>query len=313
MSPAAGPVTTSGLGRGLGAALLAVLIWGVQLPVLKGIFPALDGYSISMVRYGVAAVAFMPLLLWQEGWRAFSLADERLGRVVLAGLCMGGSAVLMVSGLAWTRPEVAVLILALQPAMTAIADWAIWRRRPPAFTLACLAFAFGGVAIAVTRGGDMLINPAPAVRGEAFGNLLVFGAAMAWVAYVLISSRFHGWSTIRVSALTSGPAVALVLACWAIAHAAGLTYADPAGLPAASWRLGYVSLLGVVFAMFLWNAGALRIGAVNAMLLLNLMPVITFAFRALEGASFAPSEILGGSIVVGALVANNLVLRRRSR
>ena len=115
---------------------------------------------------------------------------------------------------------------------------------------------------------------------------------------------------------TAGPLVKaeirivdLVLVCWALAHAAGFTYADPAGLPAASWRLGYVSLVGVVLAMFLWNAGALRIGAVNAMLLLNLMPVVTFAFRALEGARFAVSEIVGAAIVVGALVANNLSVR----
>ena len=76
-------------------------------------------------------------------------------------------------------------------------------------------------------------------------------------------------------------------------------------------RLLVVSLLGVVAAMFLWNAGAGRIGAVNAMLLINLMPVITFAFRVFEGASFAASEIVGATMVVGALVANNLILRRR--
>jgi hypothetical protein len=43
------------------------------------------------------------------------------------------------------------------------------------------------------------------------------------------------------------------------------------------------------------------------------MPVVTFAFRAAEGASFVPSEIGGAAIVVGALVANNLYLRRRAR
>ena len=129
-----------------------------------------------------------------------------------------------------------------------------------------------------------------------------------WLIGMLTSATFGGLLHLLLIV-----AVVLVLVCWALAHAAGFTYAVPDGLPAASWRLGYVSLIGVVFAMFLWNAGALRIGAVNAMLLLNLMPVITFAFRALEGANFVRSEILGGSIVVGALVANNLLLRRRSR
>jgi len=301
----------AGVGRGVAFTLLAVLIWGGQLPIAKAIFPALDGYSITVVRYGAAFAAFVPLLLWLEGRRAFSVAAHELPKLFIAGLAMGGSAVFMISGLALTRPEIAVLILSLQPAITALADWLIWKRRPPAFTLGCLALAFAGVAVAVTRGGDAFVNPAPAVRGEALGNLLTFCAALAWVSYVLLTTRMHGWSTIRVSALTSGPAVALVLACWAIAWLLGGTYVHVELMPAATWRLAYVSLIGVVLAMFLWNSGASRIGAVNAMLLINLMPVVTFAFRAIEGASFEISEIAGAAIVVGALVANNLYLRSR--
>ena len=311
MSTTAGHAAPSGIGRGIGAALFAVLVWGAQLPIAKGTFPALDGFSISVVRYGVAFLCFVPMLIWLEGLRTFVVRGREFRLVWIAGLAMGASALLMITGLARTRPEMAVLILGLQPAMTAIADWAIWKRRPPAFTLVCLGAAFVGVAIAVTRGGDALLDPAPAVRGEALGNLLTFGAAIAWVSYVLITTRLHGWSTIRVSALTSGASIALVALAWCIAWLAGVTYLNAEQLPSAIWRLGYVSLIGVVLSMFLWNFGARRIGAVNAMLLLNLMPVVTFVFRAFEGASFVASEILGAAIVVGALVANNLSLRRR--
>jgi drug/metabolite transporter (DMT)-like permease len=300
------------MGRGLGAALLAVLIWGAQLPIAKGAFGALDSYSMTVVRYAPALVAFGFALLWIEGRQSYSVASGRqLLRVILAGMAMGGSASLMFIGLSKTRPEIAVLILGLQPALTVLADWLVWHRRPPAFTLGCVAVAFLGVAVAVTQGGDLLLHPAPAVRGEVFGNILVLGAALLWVTYVLLSTRLHGWSTIRVSALTTGPAVAVVLLFWTVANQLGLTYVDWALLPAATWRLAYVSLIGVIVAMFLWNSGAGLIGAVNAMLLVNLMPIITFAFRAFEGVSFAVSEIAGAAMVVGALVANNLFLRRR--
>jgi len=305
---ASGP---SGAGRSIGAALFAVVVWGLQLPIAKGIFPVLDGYSISLVRYGVAFLCFAPMLLWAEGLRSFALRGRELGLVVVAGIAMGGSALLMITGLARTRPEIAVLILALQPAMTAIADWMIWKRRPPVFTLGCLVLAFTGVAITVTRGGEALLNPSPAVSGEALGNLLTFGAAVAWVSYVLITTRLYGWSTLRVSALTSGASTVLVVLVWALAWLIGVTYMDPANLPSEVWRLAYVSLVGVVLSMFLWNFGARRIGAVNAMLLLNLMPVVTFTFQALQGARFEVSEVVGAALVVGALVANNLYLRFR--
>jgi drug/metabolite transporter (DMT)-like permease len=301
-----------GLGAGIGAALFAVLVWGGQLPIAKGIFPATDGYSISVVRYGVAFLCFVPLLAWIEGMASFLVRGRELKLVTVAGIAMGASALFMITGLARTRPEIAVLILGLQPAMTALADWGILKRRPAAFTLACLSLAFSGVAIAVTRGGAAFT--APSVAGgdsEVLGNLLVFCAALAWVAYVLITSRLHGWSTIRVSALTSGASAALVVAVWGIAWLVGATYAHADLLPSATWRLAYVSVVGVVISMFLWNFGAKKIGAVNAMLMLNLMPVVTFAFRAAEGASFEVSEIVGAAMVVGALVANNLYLRYR--
>ena len=32
----------------------AVLIWGTQLPIAKGAMADIDGYTITLVRYGVA-------------------------------------------------------------------------------------------------------------------------------------------------------------------------------------------------------------------------------------------------------------------
>ena len=133
---------------------------------------------------------------------------------------------------------------------------------------------------------------------------------IAWVGYAAVTSRMNGWSALRVSTMTSLPAIAVILAAWFVADALGAVRIDAAALPGVSWRLAYLALCGVVLAMFLWNAGAQRTGAVNATLLLNLMPVVTFATRALEGARFVPSELIGAGIVVGALVANNLLLRR---
>ena len=61
-----------------------------------------------------------------------------------------------------------------------------------------------------------------------------------------------------------------------------------AALAEHGWRLGYLGGLGVLAAMFLWNAGIRRIGALNAMLVLSLMPVITFAVR---GRTMYPPEV----------------------
>ena len=47
------------------------------------------------------------------------------------------------------------------------------------------------------------------------------------------------------------------------------------------------------------------------MLLLNLVPVIVFSIGLAQGRRFAPVELAGAGLVIGALAANNLYLRRK--
>ncbi len=299
---------------GFGLTLLAVLFWGAQLPIAKVAMLDIDGYTITLVRYGVAAAGLTMILAWREGFSHFATEGHGL-RVTAAGVIgMAGSAVLVFVGLALTRSEVAVIIISLQPAMTAIAEWIIRGARPARFTIACLVVAFVGVAVVVTRGGagfGELLRTSPQELG---GNALVFAGASAWVAYTLMVGRLQGWSSLRISALTATTALGGIVLIWLVALALG---AAPVPTPGPfiehGWRLAYLSVLGVLAAMFLWNAGLRRIGALNAMLILNLMPVVTFAFRAIEGATFVVSELAGAAMVVGALMSNNLYLRWAAR
>lgn len=295
---------------GVAAALGATLIWGAQLPIAKGAYAAVDGITLTLVRYGVALPAFAALLVWREGPAA--LAADRRGwlAAAAAGCALTGSLLCLFIGLSMTRPEVAAIILALQPAMTALAEWGRARRRPPAFTLACIVIAFVGVALVVTRGGAAFHEPAAARDTETLGNLLALCAAVLWVAYALLTPRMAGWSALRISTLTSIPVLVLVVLAWFVAHAFGGVRIEVAALAAATWRFAYLSLLGVVAGMLLWNAGLQRIGAVDAMLLANMMPIAAFVYRAFEGVRYQPVELAGAALVIGALVANSLSLRR---
>lgn len=294
-------------------ALFTVVVWGAQLPIAKVAMAAIDGYTISLVRYALAVAGLLPVLAWREGAASVSMGEQRWLAIAAGVLGMGASAVLCFVGLAMTRPETAVIIISLQPAMTAIGDWILRGRRPAGFTLACLAAAFIGVLTAVTRGGSALGELADSTARELLGDALVFLGAVAWVSYALMSERFRGWSSLRISALTCTTALAGLLVTWLLALLAGAAQVPTAGaLVEHGWRLAFLGLLGVLAAMFLWNAGIRRIGALNAMLILSLMPVITFSYRAFEGATFAPSELAGAALVVGALIANNLYLRRRA-
>jgi drug/metabolite transporter (DMT)-like permease len=297
------------LASGAALALVAVLIWGAQLPVAKSAFAAVDPYHVTAIRYGVATMLLVAFVLWRDGAGALRYYGRGVPAGVLGVAGMTGSPMLVFAGLAITRPEHAAIIVSLQPSMTAIADWWLHGRRPTRFTLGCIATAFVGVVLVVTKG-----EPALALgRGELLGDALVLAGAACWVIYTMGTESFRGWSSLKFTVLTLIPGsiglvvVTAVLVQLGLARVPGWAEVRSVGL-----ELAFLALCGVLLSMICWNAGTRRIGVLNAMLLLNLVPVIVFAIGFAQGRRFEAVELAGAGLVVGALAANNLYLRRKA-
>jgi len=286
-----------------------VLLWGIQFPVAKDAFAVMDPFHVTAIRYIGGALMLVALLAWIEGPSELSYYGRfwPAAAVGIVGMC--ASPMLIFWGIALSSPEHVAIIVALQPSMTALADWALRGRRPARFTLGCLAFAFAGVVIVVTRGDPVHLLD----KGELGGDIVALLGAASWVAYTMATENFRGWSALRFTTLTIIPGTLGCIAVTAALVAAGkATVPGPAALAATWWQLAYLTVGGIVISMICWNAGNRRIGPLNSVLFLNLMPVITFAIRAAQGARFLPAELGGAALVISSLVANNLYLRRAS-
>jgi drug/metabolite transporter (DMT)-like permease len=295
---------------GAAFALLAVLFWGAQFPIAKSAFAAVDPFHVSAIRYGVATILLVPIVAALEGPAALRYYGRAWPAAAIGVIGMCGSPLLVFAGLQMTRPEHAAIIVALQPSMTAIADWGLRGRRPARFTLACILTAFFGVVLVVTRG-----NPALGLaREEIVGDCLVLVGAACWVAYTMGTERFRGWSALKLTVLTLIPgSIALVLST-AVLVGIGVAHVPSAAeVASVAPQLAFLALAGVLAGMILWNAGIQRIGALNAMLMQNLMPVVVFAIGFAQGSRFVPAELAGAGLVIAALVANNLYLRATHR
>jgi drug/metabolite transporter (DMT)-like permease len=253
------------------------------------------------------------LLAAVEGRQALRYGGK-LGSATLFGLIgITGFNLFVWIGLVFTRPEHASIILALQTPLTALAVWVIRGQRPAAFTLGCVTFAICGVFLVITK-GDPLGAVADLVGGGALlGDLIVFCGALCWVTYTLSATQFRQWSPLRFTVLTCIPgAIGLVVAN-AVALAAGWARLPSAQvIGAVGWQLAYFSVCTVVLGVLGFNNAARRLGPLNTMLMLNLVPVGVFAIEAALGRSFAAIELAGAAMVIGALAANNLHLRRAS-
>jgi drug/metabolite transporter (DMT)-like permease len=298
--------------QGFFLTLAAVLAWGAQLPIAAGAMQHIDPASINFIRYGLASLTLAGLLALR---RDTAVIRQGLQHPLVwwAGVVgMAGSSSLVYVGLKFTRPEIAVLVIALQPTMTAMAEWVLYRRRPARVTLLCMALAFAGVSWAVTRGGELFAQPLSQVSQELLGCAFVLAGAAAWVFYTLTCARLRHWSGLHVTTLTCITSVPALALSWGVMLALGWTqWPTPEAWPELSARLTFLVFVGVVAAMFLWNTGAARFGTLNAMLMLNFMPIVTFLVRALEGVALDAAEIVGGLMVVLALVTNNLWQRRQ--
>jgi drug/metabolite transporter (DMT)-like permease len=285
---------------------LAILCWTPLFSVAKRTLPFLDAFALGTVRYALGVALFVLLLAAVEGRQALHFGGRIVPATLVGFIGITGFNLFVWIGLIHTRPEHASIILALQSPLTALAVWLIRGQRPAAFTLGCTAFAIAGVVLVITQGdlGSALAG------GDLLGDALIFLGAISWVTYTLAASRFPGWSPLRFTVLTCIPgAVGLVLAN-AIALAAGVAAVPSAeALLAVGWQIAYFSVCTVVLGVLGFNAGARALGPLNAILMLNLIPVGVFAIEAALGRSFAALELFGAAIVIGALVANNLYLR----
>jgi drug/metabolite transporter (DMT)-like permease len=295
----------------LGLIWLAIAIgsWGALFSVAKRTLPVLDAFFLGSFRYTFGVMIFIAILWAAEGRRALRYGGRVLPAALfgLIGFC--GFNLLVWWGLFYTRPEHAAIIMALQTPMTAIAVWLTQGRRPQPFTIGCVAVAIAGVVLVVTRGSLTGVF----AGGSLLGDALVFLGALSWVIYTMAGWHFSGWSPLRMTVLTAIPGALGLVAI--NAAAIGLGYVELPSFEAVwsvRWQLAYFVVFTVVLGVLGFNNGVKYLGALNTMLMLNLIPVIVFAIEAWLGRSFAAIELAGAAVVIGALVANNLYLRRQA-
>jgi drug/metabolite transporter (DMT)-like permease len=278
-----------------------------MFPVAKRSLAMIDAFSLGTLRY-LFGVAIFAALLWAiEGRKAFRYGTRLWPAAGFGIVGITGFNTLVWCGLNFTRPEHAAILMALQTPLTALLLWLVRGQRPAAFTLGCVAVAIGGVVLVVTK-GDL----ARAFEGGSLpGDLLVLLGAVCWAIYTLAGGRFTGWSPLRMTTLTCIPGGIGLLAANSMAVAVGFVEVPSiAAIASVWWQILYFALGSVVLGVLAFNAGVKHLGALNAMLMINLVPVGVFAIESSLGRRFEPVELWGAGLVISALAANNFYLRR---
>jgi len=287
--------------------VFAIAFWGTQFPIAQHVLQSVDQYYFALIRYGIGVWLFVLTLYLREGTRAFRL-DGKGAMLLWHGVCgFTAFGLLVFWGLYFTTPAHASIIMASQPMLTALWMWFVQGRRPPPATLACIAVAFAGLILIITRGDiDSALK-----GGSLIGDALALAGAICWVIYTLGQARFPGWSPFRYTTLanlagTLGIVVIVLPLTWAgVAHVP-----TSEALIAQGPALLYVSIFPLYVSIMLFGIAVARIGALNTLLAGNGVPLIVFGIEAARGHLPTAMEWLGAALVIGALAANNLLARR---
>jgi drug/metabolite transporter (DMT)-like permease len=295
-----------------GAALATTtgLAWGGQFVIGKSALGHVDAFPLTAIRYGIAALVLVAILVVVEGRSSLRLGGRGARLAWLGTLGFAGFNLLAYTGLAHAQPQSAALIVALGPLLTALVLWLRSRVRPARSTLVALAVALFGVALVISR-GDLTSIASGAIG---WGDVLVLGGVISFVLYTLGAADFDDFSPLRFTTLTAAFGFVAITIATIAGTGMGLVNEPTAGdVWAITPQLLYITFVGAVLAVVTWNAAVGAIGPQNTALFGNLIPITTFAIEIGRGYRPHALELVGAALTIGALVASNLLVRRRAR
>ena len=300
---------------GLCCCLVATVSWGCMFPIMSDALLHSDPFTFTSLRYLIAGVPFMGVLLYKEGPAALRmLRAEALRAWIVGSIGFGGFGFLVFWGQQLAGREgalIASIMMATQPMLGLIVNSIAKRALPPRFSFLFVLFSFFGAVLVVTKGH--LANLVDAPQNYA-ANLLFILGALSFVVYTFSAQSFPEWSPFRFTAITTWLGLTTVVG---INVALYLTHR--VAVPERSQMLAivphllYMGLIAGFVAVLCWNVGNRILTPMNGVLFMDVVPITTFVVSSLAGVVPERTQIMGACVTGAALVMNNFYLRTRAR
>ena len=281
---------------------LVSAIWGGTFIAGKVLAGGLPPLLAACLRFAIASATLLGFLALTRTPLARPASGQLL-RLALLGLCgVFGYNLFFFCGLQHIGAARASLIVALNPAMIALASFLLLKEALPPLKLA-------GVALCLAGAGLVIIGKNPgALAGAADGggDLLILGCVACWAAYSVGSrglSQTLGPLQTATWSILLGTAM-LWLAAWLRGDA---SLAVIGKLDAAQWGgLLYLGALGSALAYIWYYDGIRRIGAARAGVFIALNPLSAVLLGAgLLGERLSLEMAVGGALAIAGIVLGN--------
>jgi drug/metabolite transporter (DMT)-like permease len=284
-----------------------------MFPVMTDALTRMDPFTFTTMRYGIAGIAFVILLIAKEGWAGLNLKGERtflawgLGSAGFVGF---GFLVFLGQKLAGQSGALtASIMMATMPMLGILVNWVIRKVVPPAYSILFILVSFCGVVTVITKGDITSLIQNPQNYGA---NALIILGALCWVIYTVGASFFPKWSPYKYTAVTTTLGMTSVLTLNALLY---LVHVVP--VPSASDfvfvipHVLYMAFIAGFVGVLCWNFGNKILTPTNGVLFMDVVPITAFAISALQGILPTEAQLVGACMTGTALILNNFYMRRK--
>jgi len=270
--------------------LVTVLIWGINMVVVKALLVEIPPLAFTALRF-VGAAVLETLILFATG-QNLSMPWRDLRRMIAMSLFgVVAYQVLFVFGITRTTAGNSSVLLATVPIFVLLYNGLMRRQRLAGIAWLGAIMTCAGVLFLTLGRGQALA----AQWATLTGDLLILLAAIGWAAYTLSSQPLlRVYSPLKLttlSMLVTAPALVLL----AIPELLTLPWSEVT--PGAWAGLAYSAVFSIALAYLLWNVSVQRLGGTRTAIYSNLTPIIS-----LVAAWLALGERLGLLQLAGVLI-----------
>ncbi len=272
--------------------LLTILLWAVNVSVIKIGLKHLTPHAFNAARLSFAAAAYLLLVLFgrrrlkparSDGWKA----------VGLGVLGITAYQLFYIQGISRMNASPASIVMATSPVFIAVLSTVLGQERIPWAGWLGIGISFAGVVFVVAgeNGGFVLSG------GAAQGAVFILLANVCWAGYTVFAKPvLERNSAVGVTAVGAAAGCLLYLPfAWK-----DMAAADWAGLSAAGWAsVLYSGLVGIFLCFLFWYLSVKEVGSAKTGIYSSLSPILTIAFAGvLLGERFSSVEAVGSAVAL---------------
>ena len=273
--------------------VLVIVLWAVNLSVIKIGLRSLSPHGFNAVRLSLAAVAYLAVLLVRPGLVRLARKGDVWKAAGLGLLGITGYQVVFIQAVNTMNASTASIVMGTSPIFIALLATAVGEERISLAGWAGIAISFGGFLLVVSGENGGLVFSWEAWRGA----VLILAANAFWAGYTVLAKPVLDRNPAFPMAAVGTIAGTLVYLPFAAADVARIEWAR---IPWAGWgAILYSGLVAIFLCFVLWYQSVKKVGSAKTGVYSNLTPILSIFFASLVlGERLTTLQALGAGITL---------------